>query len=467
MFDEKFYNNHNHTEMSNKRILDCVIKVEDLIDNAINVGYSGLSITDHESISAHIRAIKYIKEQYEKGRVDKDFKVGLGDEIYLVDDINETKENYKGGITKFYHFVLVAKDKIGHRQLREISSTAWGNSFRTGKMERVPIDKKQLESIITEKGHLIASTACIGGELANLVLQYLNDKTIENKKKIDKFIKWCISIFGKDNFYIELQPSHMLDQIEFNKFALTLSKAYGIKAIITTDTHYLKKQHRGVHKAYLNSREGDREIDDFYATTYMMTTEEIWEYVKDYISEEQFKEIIHNTNYIRENIEFYDLQHGTIVPEIDLSETEYGVTNLFHLWYDKCPYIKKYANSEYEQDKFLLWMIEEGFKSKKEEFNDENICRIDKELEEVWETSEKLNQRVSAYYNLVDKIVDLMWEIGFVGVSRGSVTGFYICYLIDIHQMNPIKWNLPHWRHLTKDRPEMPRHTWASNVNVA
>ena len=67
-----------------------------------------------------------------------------------------------------------------------------------------------------------------------------------------------------------------------------------------------------------------------------------------------------------------------------------------------------------------------------------------------------LNDRMSAYYNLVDYIVDICWEIGFIGVSRGSVTGFYTCYLIDIHQLNPIKWNLPAYRHLNAERCSFP-----------
>ena len=62
-----------------------------------------------------------------------------------------------------------------------------------------------------------------------------------------------------------------------------------------------------------------------------------------------------------------------------------------------------------------------------------------------------------------------MWEEGdsLVGVARGSVTGFLICYLIDITQINPLHWDLPHWRHLSDSRPETPKSYWALMVNSA
>ena len=85
-------------------------------------------------------------------------------------------------------------------------------------------------------------------------------------------------LFGKDNFYLELQPSKSREQIYVNRQLIGLSNLLDIPYIITTDSHYLKKEDRKVHKAYLNAQNGDREVDDFYTTTYMMSTEEIESY---------------------------------------------------------------------------------------------------------------------------------------------------------------------------------------------
>lgn len=452
-----FIGNHNHTDKgSNLRMLDCTCKITPLIDRAIELGYKGLSITDHSSISSHIKAIKYIKELKEQ---DIDFTLGLGVEEYVIDDHIDIKENYVGGgLTKFFHLIFIAKNTMGYEQLRTIDSTAWDNSFKTGKMVRTPIDKKQIENIIgNNKGNILCSTACIGSELAHHVLNYLSNNDMDSKNKIHEFITWLIHTFGKENIALEIQPSFQQDQIDYNKFLMTLSKAYDIPIIITNDTHYLKKEDRPVHQAFLTSRDAEeRELGDFYATTYLMSIDEMWEYVKDYMDKEYFNQVIENSYNFTKDVEFIDMEHSTIIPERDLSNVEFTIMDIFKDWYDKCEGINNYANSEFIQDRYLFYMIEEGFLEKNQEFNEENIMRINWELTELWKVSEALHDRMSAYYNLVDYIVDLCWEIGFVGVSRGSVTGYYTMYLIDMHQMNPIKWNLPAYRHLNSSRVSFP-----------
>ena len=177
---------HIHTEYSNERMLDCINKIPDIINRALELNMKTIAITDHSSISGHIQAIKLQKQLTKDG---KDLRILLGDEIYLVNSVEDTKNNYQGKITKFPHFILIAKDEIGYRQLREIDSTMWENSWLTGKLRRTLIDKSQLENIIGDnKGHLIAQTACLGGELALLVKDYLNNPSSNNKILIHQFI---------------------------------------------------------------------------------------------------------------------------------------------------------------------------------------------------------------------------------------------------------------------------------------
>ena len=102
-----FFNCHNHTMYSNLRLLDCIIKPKDLINRAIELGLSGIAITDHEALSAHMEVNMYMKKIREQ---HPDFTVALGNEIYLTD----TRE--KG--QPYYHFILIAKDAIGHKGLR-------------------------------------------------------------------------------------------------------------------------------------------------------------------------------------------------------------------------------------------------------------------------------------------------------------------------------------------------------------
>lgn len=448
-----YFGIHNHTEYSNLRLLDSTNKLTKLIDTAIDLGLSGIAITDHESLSGHIKAIQYQKKLNEKSI---DFKVALGNEIYLVDNLAEVKDNYQSGVTKFFHFILVAKDKIGHHQLRKISSSAWNHSFYTGKMERVPTIKSELEEIIGEdKGHLIASTACIGGELAQWILN-------KNSEKLMEFIDWCQNVFLPENFYLEMQPNDSEEQVFVNQIILKISEQLDIPYIISTDAHYLLKDQAKVHEAYLNSREdSSRETGEFYRTCYLMSSDEVHEWMDKQIGRENVNIGLKNTEDIKNKIEFYDLQCSTIVPDAIIPD--FTLSHFFINYYDVCPYIKKFAYSEDIYDKYLLKLIEDGYQKKipyatlTESEKQELIDRIEVELSEMWKVTEKLGTSISAYYITTLDLVNTMWDEGdsFVGIARGSVTGMFTMYLIGITQLNPLPYNLKHWRHISHTKVEL------------
>lgn len=462
--NKTYFTIHCHTDRSNFRLKDSINKVSTLIDRVHQAGLSGLAITDHEVLSAHIEAIQYVKKQKEKGNLPSNFKLALGNEIYLTDrdEIAYARENNEP--TRFYHFLLVAKDKKGHEGLRKLSSLAWSNGFFFRGMERVPTYKDDLEEIMKEyKGHIVASTACIGSEFARTVIDYVRNNDIESKRKIHQLVTWYKKLFG-DDFYIEIQPSHQEEQIIYNKMALKIAEGYGIKPIVATDAHYLDKDQAVIHETYLRADEGEREVASFYSTTYIMDVEEMKTFF-DYISDEQFNNLLNNTLHIMDGIEEYDLYHEQVIPRRPIPE--FDLLDLFADYYDKYEYIRKFANSPNIEDRFHLHLVEEGFLKHKQEFTDENLSRIDIEYKELWLTSERLGQPVSSYYILVEDIINLMWEVSLVGVSRGSAASWYTVYLLGITQINPIQYGLPHWRHLTADRPELPELNWASNVNLA
>ena len=267
---------HNHTEYSNLRLLDCINKVEDLIKRAYELGLNGVAITDHEALSAHIKALKFYKQQCKDDERWNNFKLILGNEIYLCRN-GLNGESYQKG-EKFPHFILLAKDAEGHKQLRELSTRAWKHSF-TMFMTRVPTYYQDIEEVISKNPeHIIASSACIGGWLGICKMNGMEEEA-------RRFIKWCKGIF-KDDFYLELQPARYQEQIDYNKWLLFLAKDTDTKCIITTDSHYLKAEDREVHSSFLNSKDGDRETAEFYQYTYMMSADEIRELTNDYISEE-------------------------------------------------------------------------------------------------------------------------------------------------------------------------------------
>ena len=449
-----YFSIHNHTEYSNLRLLDSINKVRGMFARAIELNLQGFAITDHECLSAHVQAIQVYKELLEKGEITEDFKLGLGDEIYLVDDATQEGEKPYG----FTHFILVAKNQEGHRQIREISSQAWANSYHGKGMERVPISKAQLKSIIgNNKGNIVATTACLGGELAKLTLRMIDAernepaKVMYYKSKITDFILYCKDIFG-DDFHIEIQPSHAQEQIDYNKRVMNIAKFFGVKTIFATDSHYLRKEDRHIHKSFLNSKEGEREVDDFYATAYMMSAEEMYkEYFSKYMTIDEYNAMAQRTRDIGNQIEFYDLHKPQFIPEVEV--TKYDKSNRVVGF----EYLTNMLSSDFEQDRYWVNECLNSLESKNL-LNDLYLKRLNDEAKELWNISTNMGLRMTSYYNTMKFIIELTWDKGdsLVGPARGSATGFLSCYLLGITQLDPIQWNLPHWRHLTETRPELP-----------
>ena len=117
---------HNHTHYSNLRLIDSINTEETLIDRAYELGLKGVAITDHESVSGHIKALNYYNKKYTDEQKE-DFKLILGNEIYLTRSTLNSETHQKG--EKFYHLLLLAKDAIGHEQLRQLSSKAWNRAY--------------------------------------------------------------------------------------------------------------------------------------------------------------------------------------------------------------------------------------------------------------------------------------------------------------------------------------------------
>ena len=463
MKQDKFISVHNHSEYSNLRLKDATNKIEDMINYVSkDLKQKGLAITDHESLSGHIDAIKIVQEGKKNGTIDEDFKLILGNEIYLIDEEEmKTKLENKEKVD-FYHFILLAKNQEGHHQLRQLSSRAWKRMINHKGMDRVPTFKSDIEEIV-KGGHIIASTACLGGELPKIALNYLKSENEEDKEywrqKINEFVYWGLDTFGDDNFYIEIQPSDLEDQRIFNKLAVDISKAIGVPMIITTDAHYLSEEDRPIHKAFLTSEEGNnqfREVDEFYATTRFFKEEELYEYL-DYLPREIVEECINNTNIIANSVENYDWFAPTLVPKVPLPPQDE--------WYkfdtsilENYPAMKELYYNEEPQDEYIIHQIFRGIDSKiKEEDIEETLKRVEIECDELVGLSKAKNQPFSAYLLTMQSMMDVIWEESFVGVGRGSAVCWVINYLLGITDINPLKQpiEMQHWRFASKERVDI------------
>ena len=445
---KSYFNCHTHTVYSNIRLLDSINRPEKVIDTAIELGLSGVAFTDHECLSAHVPVEKYMNKKQE---AYPDFKVALGNEIYLIDE-------RKSG-QKYYHFILIAKDAIGHRALRELSSQAWMGSYVDRKLERVPTLKTDLTNIVNKfKGHLIATTACIGGELGQNIILYLTAKKIGDKenaiiyyKQIENFINYCLELFGED-FYLECAPSNNPEQVAVNQTIYKIGQYYNIKLVAATDAHYLTKKDRIIHKAYLNSKDGDREVDTFYEYTYLMDYDECNSLLKYSFPEEgQSEKILDNTNDIYNKVQPYSLFHKQSIPMVEVEE--YPKKENF------IPQYKELNNLFASDDIQDRYWVNQCY----DKLSDLNLItdeRYMKELEEEARVKriigEKLETNMFQYPNTLQHYIDLIWACGStVGAGRGSSCAALNHYLLGITQLDPIKWNLPFFRYLNEERAEL------------
>ena len=455
-----YFNIHNHTMYSNIRLLDCINRPKDLIDKAIELGLSGIAITDHECLSGHMEVNQYAQKIKEK---HPDFVIVLGNEVYLVD-------KRESGI-KYYHFILTAKDEIGHKALRELSSTAWYHSYVDRGMERVPITKDELATIMAKyKGHVIASTACMGGELSTAAYNMACAENVNDKisagvfyNQICDFIKYCLDVFGND-FYIECAPSTAEDQCITNRKLYRIAKAYDIPLIVGTDSHYLTKEDRYVHKSYLNSKGGEREVDSFYEFAHLMSYDEVYKLLhhcfgNDYI----VTEILENSRKLGEQYTSYSLERKQMIPKIPLpthSEQEiqeyipYEIDWNLNKFYPCLAHLLVDGNV---QERYWLYECAKSLHEKGLQDKVEYWQRLETEADVILDIGEKLDDCLFAYFNTFKHYIDLFWECGsIVGPGRGSATGFLSNYLLGITQLDPIRWSLPYWRFLNKERAELP-----------
>ena len=454
-----YFNIHNHTMYSNIRLLDCINRPKDLIDKAIELGLSGITITDHECLSAHMEVNQYAQKIKEK---HPDFVIALGNEVYLVD-------NRESGI-KYYHFILAAKDEIGHKALRELSSIAWYNSYVDRGMERVPITKEELAKVMSKyRGHVIASTACMGGELStaayNMALaENVNDMASASifYQQICDFIKYCVDVFGED-FYIECAPSTAEDQCITNRKLYRIAMAYNIPMIVGTDSHYLTKKDRYVHKSYLNSKGGEREVDSFYEFAHLMTYDEVYELLEKCFGDGMIATtILENSRKVGEKFTPYSLERKQMIPKVEVEHYEPGdwsrVPGLIMDNFDfRWKLIQQLICSDEPQERYwiqecLKSLWDKGLQDKSEYWD-----RLETEADVIKDIGEKLDDCLFAYFNTFKHYIDLFWECGsIVGPGRGSATGFLSNYLLGITQLDPIRWSLPYWRFLNKERAELP-----------
>ncbi len=406
-----FVHLHLHTEYS---LLDGAIGIDKLINKAIELKMPAVAVTDHGNVFS---ALDFYQKALKAG-----IKPIIGCEIYVAPGSRFDKTAPAGQNEEAsYHLILLARNRQGYKNLVKLVTAAYLEGF----YYKPRIDKELLA------GHsegLIGLSACLGGEIPSLLIQ---NRYEEAKKTALHYQK----IFGKEDFYLELQDNGIPEQEIVNRELVKLSKETEIPLVATNDCHYLDKQDHKAHDALLCIQTGkivkDANRLRFSSETFYMKTPE--EMKKAF---SQFPEAIANTIKIAERCNL----------ELELGK--------FHLPHFPVP-------AGYTKESFMAELARKGLEERFAEIaavrgpDSVDLAKYQKRLEFEIQTIEKMG--FAGYMLIVSDFIRHAKEQGIpVGPGRGSAAGSLVAYALRITDLDPLPYNLLFERFLNPERISMP-----------
>ena len=397
-----FVHLHVHTEYS---LLDGANRIKDLIDETAKLGMNSIAITDHGVMYG---VIDFFKEAVSKG-----VKPIIGCEVYTARRTRQDREPSKDSDQG--HLVLLAKDNEGYRNLMKIVSIG----FTEGFYYKPRIDMEVLEKYSTG---LIALSACLSGDVPRLILENKYEKALELALKLE-------SVFGRNNFYLELQSNGIEAQNLINQQLIKMSRETGIPLVATNDAHYLKRENSKAHDVLLCIQTGKTVNDE---DRMRFGTDEF--YIKSPSEMEAlFKnvpEAVENTVKIAErcNVTFdFNKLH---LPQFKVPDGSDSFEYLRELCFDGMR--KRIAANG----------LPEGNEIRE---------RLEQELHTIRQMG------YTDYFLIVwDFIRYARSKNIMVGPGRGSAAGSLVSYCLGITNIDPIKYNLIFERFLNPERISMP-----------
>ncbi|KKU16961.1 MAG: polymerase III, alpha subunit protein [Parcubacteria group bacterium GW2011_GWC1_45_9] len=398
----EFTHLHLHSHYS---LLDGMSKIDDIIKRVKSLGMTSVALTDHGVMYG---AVEFYKKSLEAG-----LKPIVGCEMYLASRTMHDKEPQLD--RGYFHFLAFAKNLTGYKNLMKLVSKAHLEGF----YYKPRIDKNILRQY--SEG-LIVTSGCLSGEIPRAILR-------GRKHDVPRLMEEYLSIFGKENFYLELQHHPEIPEQEtVNQEIRKLAKEYGLPMIITADSHYPYPEDREAHDVFL-SIQTNSEIDDKERMSMKMADfsikdpEVIWEYVKN---DADMVCAFENTNKLAQQCDLKIEIGKPFLPIFPLPEGE-------------------------TSESFLRKLVYEGLAKRYPEISQEIKDRTEYELEVI------IGKGYADYFLIVQDFVNWSRSQGIVvGPGRGSAAGCVVSYAVGITDIDPIKYNLIFERFLNSERNDLP-----------
>ena len=390
---------HVHTEYS---LLDGSNKIKEYVDRVRELGMDSAAITDH--------GVMYGVIDFYRAARAAGINPILGCEVYVAPGSRFDREAGSGD-DRYYHLVLLAENNQGYSNLMKIVSKGFVEGFYY---------KPRVDLSLLEKYHegIIALSACLAGEVA----RFLTRGMYEDAKKAALRYQ---DIFGKGNFFLELQDHGIPEQQNVNQQLLKMHRETGIDLVATNDVHYTLAEDAQPHDVLLCLQTGKKLADEdrmrYEGGQYYVKSPEEMERLFPYAPE-----ALENTHKIAQRCHV---------------EIEFGVTKL-----PKFDVPKGYTSWEYLNE-LCFKGLEERYRPVTEELK------------------ERLNYELSTIRNMgyVDYFL-IVWDFIkyardhdiMVGPGRGSAAGSLVAYTLGITQLDPIRYDLLFERFLNPERVSMP-----------
>ncbi|MEY8337029.1 DNA polymerase III subunit alpha [Lachnospiraceae bacterium 62-35] len=391
---------HVHTEYS---LLDGSCKIKELVTRAKELGMDSMAVTDH--------GVMYGVIDFYKAAKEAGIKPILGSEVYVAPGSRFDRESGGEGEDRYYHLVLLAENDRGYHNLMKIVSKGFVEGFYY---------KPRVDYEVLEQYHegIIALSACLAGE----VQRYLTRGMYEEAKRSALRYE---GIFGKGNFFLELQDHGIPAQKKVNQGLMRLSNELGMELVATNDIHYTYAEDMQAHDILLCIQTGKKAADEnrmrYEGGQYYCKSEEEMRRLFPYAPE-----AVENTHKIAERCNV---------------EMEFGVTKL-----------PKYEVPEgFDSWGYLNHLCMEGMKERYPKDDGTLKKRLDYELDVIHSMG-----YVDYFLIVWDFIHFAKSHDIIVGPGRGSAAGSIVSYCLEITDIDPIQYNLLFERFLNPERISMP-----------
>ena len=403
----EFTHLHVHTEYS---LLDGSSKITELVSKVKELGMDSCAITDHGVMYGVIDFYKECKKQ--------GIKPILGCEVYVAPGSRKDMEA-KSSENKYYHLVLLAENNIGYQNLMKIVS----RGFTEGFYYKPRVDKEVLEEF---HDGIIALSACLAGEVAVNIRRGLYDEALKTAKEYE-------GIFGKGNYFLELQDHGIPEQGTVNQALLRISRETGIELVATNDSHYISPEDAKPHDVLLCIQTQKKVTDEdrmkYEGGQYYIKSPKEMENLFIYA-----KEAVANTHKIAQRCNV-EIEFGNYkLPRFDVP-----------MGYSAWEYLNK--------------LCKEGLKKRYSNEYDAGNVEVVKSLEERldYELNTINDMGFVDYFLIVSDFIKYAKDNGIaVGPGRGSAAGSIVSYCLEITDIDPIKFSLLFERFLNPERLTMP-----------